>query len=180
MLPVQAQRGRSSLGAPRPCHLPLAPSGRFRGAPSTQSPTGVWATERPVRKTGCCGAICSAASLTGIDGMAWEGRWLVPCRRFLKGAFGAQVCPQTQTRFSFAVLGGILSLQPVKGLWGVAGVPHGKPSPSRGAALHVQVEHPGQGGSHRGQGSWGVTVGTLKPGSGLWEGPLSLQPILRS
>lgn len=104
----------------------------------------------------------------------------MPCRCFLKGAFGGQVCPQTQTRVSFAVLGGIISLQPGKGLWGAAGVPHGKPSPSRGAALRVQAEHPGQGGSHRRQGSWRVTVGTLKLGSGLWEGPLPLQPALQS
>lgn len=50
------------------------------------------------------GAVCPAASLTSTDGAASEGRYLVPCRCFLKGAFGGQVCPQTQTRFSLLYL----------------------------------------------------------------------------
>lgn len=68
---------------------------QHRGAPGTQFPEGRLHTEPPARGTD---VMLPAAALTASGA---EGRSLVPCGRFLKGAFGGQVCPQTRFFFCY-------------------------------------------------------------------------------
>lgn len=104
VLPVQGSPGGVHWGPHTPatsCWLLPGTSGKL---PASSLLRDVWATERSMRRARRHGAVCPAVSLTSTDGVASEGRYLVPCRRLLKGAFGGQVCPQTQTRFSLLYL----------------------------------------------------------------------------
>lgn len=97
-------------------------------------------------------------------------------------ASGGQVAPKHKHAFLLLYLMEFSPFSLEKGVSNAAGGPHGKPSPSRGAALRVQAEHPGgREGPQRAGVLGGDCAGTLqKLGSSLWETPPRAAKALQS